>query len=251
MMELKVLQFDDRIVGTMNATSKAAYRENITNYSVFPWRPKANPLRSWAIPVVTGKKYRLHWQKGIDFTKMQIDLSPHWKPTDKDVYFIHNFTDVRAQIDFLTGGENIKNETILTTNNAPKQTGVNIVYNDTATREVHFLINGKNASRKSINLVGYRCVGPCIPAVNNVAIENNIRYWSKPESWTSKKVPLEGEDVIVEPGWNMIYDLEESPIYRYVQINGRVTFKTDAPKLHFRAKYLYVRMGELLIGTQE
>ena len=182
---------------------------------------------------------------------MQINLSPHWKTTDKDVYFIHNFTDVRAKIDFLTGGDNIQNETILNTNNAPKQTGVNIVYNDTATREVHFLINGKNASRRSINLVCYRCIGSCIPTVKKVAIENNIRVWSRPESWTSNRVPVEGEDVVVEPGWNMIYDLEESPIYRYVQINGRVTFKTDAPKLHLRAKYLYVRMGELLIGSQD
>jgi hypothetical protein len=48
----------------------------------------------------------------------------------------------------------------------------------------------------------------------------------------------------------MIYDLPESPIYRYVQINGRVTFKKDAPKLHFRAKYLFVRMGELIIGQE-
>jgi hypothetical protein len=250
MMEMKVLQYDDSIVAGMNSTTKAAYRENITNYSVAPWRPKANPKNSWALPYVTGKKYKIHWQKGVDFMTMQIDLSPHWKPTDKDVYFIHNFTDVRAKIDFLTGGENIKNETILSNNNAPKQTGVNIVYNDTATREIHFMINGKNASRTTINMVCHRCVGPCIPAVNKVAVEENIRYWSKPESWTSKKVPLENEDVIVEPGWNMIYDLEESPVYRYVQINGRVTFKTDAPKLHFRAKYLYVRMGELLIGSE-
>ena len=113
------------------------------------------------------------------------------------------------------------------------------------------MINGKNASRKSINMVAYRCVGPCIPAVNNQVIEANVRYWSRPESWKTGRIPLENEDVVVEPGWNMIYDLEESPIYRYVQINGRVTFKTDAPKLHLRAKYLYVRMGELLIGSQE
>lgn len=46
-----------------------------------------------------------------------------------------------------------------------------------------------------------------------------------------------------------MFDLEESPIYRYVQINGRVTFKQDAPKLHLRANYLFVRMGELIIGN--
>ncbi len=49
---------------------------------------------------------------------MQVDLSPRWKPTDKDVYIIHNFTDVRAKVEFLTGGDNIKNTTLLTTSNA-------------------------------------------------------------------------------------------------------------------------------------
>jgi hypothetical protein len=107
MMEMKVLQFDDSVVAGMNATTKAAYKENITNYSVAPWRPKANPTKAWALPFVTGKKYKIHWQKGVDFMTMQVDLSPHWKPTDKDLYLIHNFTDVRAKIDFLTGGDNI------------------------------------------------------------------------------------------------------------------------------------------------
>jgi hypothetical protein len=47
-------------------------------------------------------------------------------------------------------------------------------------------------------------------------VETNIRLWSNPASWTSGKVPLAGEDVVVEPGFNVVYDLEESPIYRYV-----------------------------------
>ncbi len=58
---------------------------------------------------MTGRKYKIHWHHGIDFTQMQVDLSPHWKPTDKSVYFMHNFTDVRAKVDFLTGGDNIQN----------------------------------------------------------------------------------------------------------------------------------------------
>ena len=49
---------------------------------------------------------------------------------------------------------------------------------------------------------------------------------------------------------DVLYDLEESPIYRYVQINGRTTFKKDAPRLHLRAKYVFVRAGELHIGNE-
>ena len=72
---------------------------------------------------------------------------------------------------------------------------------------------------------GYRCIGPCLPAVVTVAIETNIRLWSDPASWKSGKVPVAGEDVVIEPGLNFVYDLELSPIYNYIQINGRVTFK--------------------------
>jgi hypothetical protein len=93
---------------------------NITNYSVVPWRAKTNPAKGWAIPFVTGKKYKIHWQKGIDFTKMWIDLSPLWSPADKDLYLIHNFTDTRSKIDFLTGGDNILSGSLLSTSNAPK-----------------------------------------------------------------------------------------------------------------------------------
>jgi hypothetical protein len=67
MMELKVLQYDDTITSKLNSTQKKDYLENITNYSVFPFRAKTNPTKAWAIPIVTGHKYKLHWQKGLDF----------------------------------------------------------------------------------------------------------------------------------------------------------------------------------------
>ena len=77
-----------------------------------------------------------------------------------------------------------------------------------------------------------------------------MNLWSNPASWPSGSVPVAGEDVVIAPGKNFIFDLEESPIYNYVQINGRVTFKEDAPKLHFKAKYIFVRTGELIIGSE-
>lgn len=157
-------------------------------------------MKAWAIPVVTGHKYKVHWQYGLDFMRMQLTLSQHWAENDKDVHFLFNFTDVRAQIDFKTAGDIIKNGTILPTSNAPKQFGANVVYNDSETREFHLLVNGKNASRKVLIMQGYRCIGPCLPAVSQVALENRIRYWSDPQAWNSSKVPVAGEDVVIPPG---------------------------------------------------
>jgi hypothetical protein len=49
--------------------------------------------------------------------------------------------------------------------------------------------------------------------------------WSDPTTWKTGELPKADEDVEVPPGEDILYDLEESPIYRYVQINGRLTFQ--------------------------
>lgn len=41
-----------------------------------------------------------------------------------------------------------------------------------------------------------------------------------------------------------------SPIYRYIEINGIVTFQQNASSLHLRANYIFIRAGELRIGNK-
>lgn len=48
----------------------------------------------------------------------------------------------------------------------------------------------------------------------------------------------------------MLYDLAESPIVNLLEINGRLTFEDGVKDLHLRAKYIWVRAGELVIGTE-
>jgi hypothetical protein len=189
---MRILKYDDSIVGSMNNVSKKAYIDNIAHYTDLEFRLMLKPMSSWAFPVITGRKYKIHWKDGLDFTSMRVDLGATWKPTDKDVYIIHNFTDVRAKIDFLTGGDNIKNGTLLSTNSSIRQFGANVLYNDTATREIHYLINGKNPSRTSLVMNTYRCDGPCMAAIADVAIEDNVRYWSRNDTWANNTVPSEG-----------------------------------------------------------
>jgi cell migration-inducing and hyaluronan-binding protein len=100
-------------------------------------------------------------------------------------------------------------------------------------------------------MVGERCIGSCLKAVVEQEIETVERLWSDPATWPSGKVPVEGEDVEILPGKNILFDLEESPILKQIEINGRLTFKPSMPKLHLRARYIFVRMGELLIGSEE
>lgn len=59
-------------------------------------------------------------------------------------------------------------------------------------------------------------------------------------------------DVVVEAGWNMLFDLAETnppTVYNMIQVNGRLTFEDEVKDLTLRAKYLFVRAGELVIGN--
>jgi hypothetical protein len=56
--------------------------------------------------------------------------------------------------------------------------------------------------------------------------------------------------LVIESGWNMHLDLDETPIFDKIEINGRLTFVNDKD-IHLRAKKILVRGGELRIGTKE
>jgi hypothetical protein len=47
-------------------------------------------------------------------------------------------------------------------------------------------------------------------------IESDEKLWSNPATWPSGKVPIAGENVEILPGKNIVFDLEDSPIYNYV-----------------------------------
>lgn len=52
----------------------------------------------------------------------------------------------------------------------------------------------------------------------------------------------------IEPSWNMLLDIEETPILMLMQINGRLTFD-PTKNINLRAKHIFVRAGELVIGN--
>ena len=59
-------------------------------------------MKSWSIPWVTGHKYKIHWENGIDFVNMKVEVSPRWEVADQPIFFVHNFTDVREEFNVTT-----------------------------------------------------------------------------------------------------------------------------------------------------
>jgi hypothetical protein len=82
-----------------------------------------------------------------------------------------------------------------------------------------------------------------------VETESEFRWWSDVSNWPNETLPVEGDDVHIESGWNMILDIEETPIFKMVRINGVLTFGNETD-IHLRAKHIFIRAGELHIGNE-
>ena len=75
------------------------------------------PGQGWALPYITDHKYRIHWNEGIDFTRMRMEMSQHWVDTDDPVTIYMNFTNIREEVRFTTeygNGQVIANDTLNT-----------------------------------------------------------------------------------------------------------------------------------------
>lgn len=245
--KINILKYDDSIINKMSATALATYLEDANSYTRIEFKGCCAPSNGWAVPYVTGKKYRINWGYGLDWMQMKMELSNRWKSTDLGIYFIHNHTDIRAKMDVYTGKDYIENMTLVNKSASTLQTGDFVFYNDTPVRELHFYVNGKNSSRNPVAFQAYRCVGSCLGGID-VEVETTLRYWSNVTSWPSGVLPVAGEDVEIKAGWNMIYDIAESPKLDMLEINGRLTFLEGAD-LHLHANYIFVRAGELNIGN--
>jgi len=146
------------------------------------------------------------------------------------------------------------NETLINKLTQDLVTGDNWVRNDTDTRTFEFIVNGKDPSYNNLNVRPLECIlGVCqLEAVEEVELEEGQRLWSDPESWESGAVPVDGDEVEIMSGWNMVLDIEQTPLLKSLTINGRLTFLDFAEQpIHLRSEKIFVRAGEFFIGTEE
>lgn len=140
--------------------------------------------------------------------------------------------------------------------------GSNFVYNWTSDafngfllpdREFGWLANRRADDITNVRIEGIRCINvDCdLESVEDIPISDVPKYWSNATSWPDGVVPTEGS-VEILPGENIVYDLADSPIFEVVTVNGRLSWMDDKeyiPKLNLNAEHIFVRAGELLIGT--
>ena len=100
-MRLKITQLERDDEKSMAADETLQeYLDNDDNYSLVMYKQKLDPSNGWAMPYVTGKRYRLHWEAGLDFDEMKMEVSPLWDENDENTFLVFNFTQPREAVNF-------------------------------------------------------------------------------------------------------------------------------------------------------
>lgn len=48
-----------------------------------------------------------------------------------------------------------------------------------------------------------------------------------------------------------MFDLEESPVFNTLVINGRLSLAVNIPEIHIKSRSIWVRAGEFFIGSED
>jgi len=50
------------------------------------------------MPFVTSHRYRIHWESGLDFDSMKMEMSERWEVDDQNIFLVFNFTETREAV---------------------------------------------------------------------------------------------------------------------------------------------------------
>lgn len=115
--------------------------------------------------------------------------------------------------------------------------------------------NNKNLFKRDyIKFNGIRCIYNCNPPPPPETATVRIdRKWSDEATWvnqTGGNAPNTNDDFTVPADWNLIIDIEKTPVFGKLIIAGAITFDNKT-NVELRAKIIWVRGGLLQIGTAE
>lgn len=106
-------------------------------------------------------------------------------------------------------------------------------------------------------MTAFECIVDCGPEeIVEEELSDEFKVWSNPDHWPSGAVPVDGEEVVIDSGVNMVLDVDSALLYS-LEINGRLTFKDnnvtegeEPSNLTLSAGQINIRAGELFIGNE-
>ena len=279
-LELCVLKYDYEQIGECGddrdcLRAYEAAGENNSACSIIEYRGKTNPANHWCAPFVTGHRYYVRWEYGVDFEAMDVAIIPElWDDErDKDIKFEMPFYDVREHIHVDPNGDSanrIANGT-LSLGRDHNKFGSNKVYNETheldpdptvhKDKKLSFAIAGaspnNNYADAGVSFIRFTGVRPVQVEEIEEGEPEGEQFWSDPATWAhlnfdTERIPQDGDQVTIQSTQNITYDIpaEEAPKLISLEINGALNFLPgEARKI--RAHRIWVRAGYLNIGSEE
>lgn len=223
------------------------------------FKAKKDPSNGHAVPFVTGERYHIHWESGLDFTNFRADRSEKWLATDLSTLFVTNHTEIREAFNLTSSEGLIEQQADLDAYKAERDDGLSGTnFKNEEKNEFEFMINGRDpedSSRANIRVQGLKCIEgacPVAPPTDDSGVETEYRMWSEAGSWEeTNKVPEAGEAVYIAPSWNMLLDIADTPELGDIVIDGRLTLKTNIGDIVLRATSIWVKTGQFFIGDEE
>ena len=226
-------------------------------YSSIAFRFKNNPKKNWVFNAISGYEYKVHFDTGVDFLSIDTEYSdPELLQGETKGFIMHfNHTERREAMNVTYTHANGTANTVNTPSTTPLTSSSKMgdIYFNNVTRHTTVKFDGQRNDTTKFVFKGDECIswGNCNADVTEDAeIETNYRRWSNTSSWTSGALPVEGEEVLIEPTWNMLYDLEDSPVFKSIEVNGRLTIENTDKDRTLRSYSIFVRKGEMVVGTE-
>jgi len=234
-------------------------------YQDIDFRFKRNPLKNWVFNVITGYEYNFHIGQGAAITELTGEYSSPelLQGETKGVILNLNHTTRLEAFNFTYTHEN-QTENVIDTGKdsalAMNSSTMGDVFFNNISRHIEIKFDGARNDTTRFVLKADKCIsfGNCNPDLSeDKDIETEERLWSNPDHWNEKRetgkstVPIAEDEVVIEAGWNMVYDLEDSEVFKSIEINGRLTILNNEIDRTLRSYLIFNRKGELIVGTED
>jgi len=178
----------------------------------------------------------------------------HFNHTERTEMFYFNYTNSSTNAE-------VSSNLLTSAATSDDSNSMGDLYMNNVTRHMTLKLDNKRPDALTFTLIREECitVGGCNPKLpDDGTIETEFRYWSNASHWNDDRSPggvkpTDGDEVVIPSTWNMVMDDLDAAnhVFKYIEINGRLSFPNNTKSYTLKSYLVYVRKGELIVGYED